>query len=191
MHAGGHPRAGRTGVGAQYGQPNAAADAGTLYFPLFLMQRSFIMANRLTRFDPFTDLARYDPLRGVEDLFREFALRPGMREMAAQPGIRLDVDETEQSYEVKAEMPGLKKEDIKVDIDGKRVSIAAEIKREQEQKEGTTVLRCERYTGQLYRSFTLDQDVDDSQVTAHYEDGVLQLHLPKAQGKATRKIQIS
>ena len=149
------------------------------------------MANRLTHYDPFTDLARYDPLRGVEDLFREFGLRSGMREFANQPAIRLDVDENEQSYEVKAEMPGLKKEDIKVDIDGKRVSIAAEVKREQEQKDGTTVLRSERYTGQLYRSFTLDQDVDDSQVTAKYEDGVLQLHLPKVQNKATRKIQIS
>jgi HSP20 family protein len=149
------------------------------------------MTNRLTRYDPFTDLARYDPLRGVEEMFREFGLRPGMREFGTPPAIRLDVDETDQSYEVKAEMPGLKKEDIKVDIDGKRVCIAADVKREQEQKEGTTVLRCERYTGQLYRSFTLDQDVDDSQVTAKYEDGVLQLHLPKAQNKATRKIQIS
>lgn len=149
------------------------------------------MTNRLTRYDPFTELTRFDPLRGVEDLFREFALRPGMREFAAQPAIRLDVDETDQSYEVKAEMPGLKKEDIKIDIDGKRVSIAAEVKREQEQKEGSTVLRCERYTGQLYRSFTLDQDVDDSKVTARYEDGVLQLHLPKAQGKPSHKIQIS
>ncbi|MRV73650.1 Hsp20 family protein [Duganella sp. FT92W] len=149
------------------------------------------MANRLSHYDPFTSLSRYDPLRGVEDFFREFGLQPGTREFAAQPTIRLDVDETDQSYEVKAEMPGLKKEDIKVDIDGKRVSIAAEVKREQEQKEGTTVLRCERYTGQLYRSFTLDQDVDDAHVTAKYENGVLQLHLPKAQTKAGRKVQIS
>lgn len=148
------------------------------------------MANRLTRYDPFNDLVRYDPLRGVEDFFREFALHPG-RDYAAQPTIRLDVDETDKAYEVKAEMPGLKKEDIKVDIEGKRVCIAAEVKREQEQKEGSTVLRCERYTGQLYRAFTLDQDVDDAHVTAKYEDGVLQLHLPKAQNKAGRKVQIS
>lgn len=148
------------------------------------------MANRLTHYDPFSELVRYDPLRGVEDFFREFGLRTG-RDFPAQPTIRLDVDETDQAYEVKAEMPGLKKEDIKVDIDGKRVSIAAEVKREQEHKEGATVLRCERYTGQLYRSFTLDQEVDDSHVTAKYEDGVLQLHLPKSQNKPGRKVQIS
>jgi len=162
----------------------------TLNFRPILMQRRLSMANRLTRYDPFNDLARYDPLRGVEDFFREFGLRPG-RDFAAQPTIRLDVDETDKAYEVKAEMPGLNKEDIKVDIDGKHVAIAAEVKREQEQKEGTTVLRSERYTGQLYRSFTLDQDVDDSHATAKYENGVLQLHLPKAQNKASRKVQIS
>lgn len=137
------------------------------------------MANNLMQFDPFGNLARFEPLRGVEDFFRDFGLRHALRDMEAKPLIKLDVHETEQAYSVKAELPGMKKEDIKVDIDGNRVSISAETRRESEQKDGETVVRSERYVGQQYRSFTLEQEVDDSQAVAKYQDGVLELTLPK------------
>lgn len=149
------------------------------------------MANNLTPFDRFGDLTRFEPLRGLEDLFRDFHLKRALRDFEAAPLIKLDVSETEQAYSVKAELPGMKKEDIKVDIDGNRVSISAEIKRESEKKDGQTVVRSERYVGQQFRSFTLDQDVDDSQAEAKYQDGVLELTLPKKPNNATRKIVVN
>ena len=135
------------------------------------------MANRLTRYDPFTDLARFDPLRGVEDLFREFALRPGMRELAAPPGIRLDVDETEHSYEVKAEMPGLKKEEVKVEVTDGRLAISGERKREEEETK-EQFYRCEREYGSFYRAVPLPEGVKLEDVKATFADGVLEVSVP-------------
>ncbi|MCU6498476.1 Hsp20/alpha crystallin family protein [Rugamonas sp. A1-17] len=149
------------------------------------------MANNLMQFDPFGDLARLEPLRGVEDFFRDFRLKNMLRDFDAKPLIKLDVAETEQAYSVKAELPGMKKEDIKVDVDGNRVTISAETKRESEQKEGETVVRSERYVGQLYRSFTLEKDVDDGKAEAKYQDGVLELTLPKKPNNGAKKLVIS
>ncbi|MES2262231.1 MAG: Hsp20 family protein [Pseudomonadota bacterium] len=148
------------------------------------------MANNLRHFEPFADLVRFEPLH-VEDFFREFGLRRALREFEGQPLIRADVAENEQAYTVKAELPGMKKEDIKVDIDGKRVSIMAEIKRESEQKQGSTVLRSERYVGQQYRSFTLEQEIDDTKAEARYQDGVLELTLPKRPNHGGRKLIVN
>ncbi|MEG2033094.1 MAG: Hsp20 family protein, partial [Janthinobacterium sp.] len=88
------------------------------------------MANHLTRFDPFSDIARFEPLNGIEDWFRDFQLRPALRDWNMEPRIKIDVSETDVAYTVKAEIPGVKKEDIKVDVEGGVVSITAELKRE-------------------------------------------------------------
>ncbi|HJV02093.1 MAG TPA: Hsp20/alpha crystallin family protein [Burkholderiaceae bacterium] len=149
------------------------------------------MANQLRHFDPFGDLARMEPLRSVEDFFRDFGFKRAMRDLQSDALIKLDVTESDQAYSVKAEMPGLKKEDIKVDVDGNRVSISAETKRESEEKKGETVVRSERYYGQQYRSFSLEHDIDDSQVVAKYQDGVLELTLPKRANGSAKKIVIN
>jgi HSP20 family protein len=149
------------------------------------------MASNLTQFDPFGDLARFEPLRGVEDFFREFRLKHALRDIDAQPLIKLDLHETEQAYSVKAELPGMNKDDIKVDIDGNRVSISAETRRESEQKDGAKLVRSERYVGQQYRSFTLEHDVDDAKAVAKYQNGVLELTLPKKANSGARKLAIS
>ncbi|MES2164517.1 MAG: Hsp20/alpha crystallin family protein [Pseudomonadota bacterium] len=149
------------------------------------------MANHLMQFDPFGDLARLEPLHGVEDFFRDFRFKNMLRDMDAKPPIKLDVTETELAYNIKAELPGMKKEDIKVDVDGNRVTISGETKRESEQKEGNTVVRSERYVGQLYRSFTLEQDVDDAKAEAKYLDGVLELSLPKKPNKGAKKLVVN
>ena len=99
------------------------------------------MANNLTRFDPFGDIARLDPFGGFESLFKNLSLQPVLRGAVAEPLIKVDVSETDQAYTVKAEIPGVKKEDIKVDITGNQVSISAEIKQEKEEKEGSKVIR--------------------------------------------------
>lgn len=149
------------------------------------------MKNSLTRFDSLNDLARFEPLRGVEEFFRDFRLNHGLRELDVSPAIKMDVTETEQAYTVKAELPGINKEDIKVAVDAKRVTITAETKRDSEQNEGGTVVRSERYYGQQYRCFALDHEIDEQRSTAKYENGVLELVLPKKEGKqSARKLTI-
>ena len=148
------------------------------------------MANHLTRFDPFSDIARFEPLNGIEDWFRDFQLRPALRDWNMEPRIKIDVSETDVAYTVKAEIPGVKKEDIKVDVEGGVVSITAELKRESEVKTGK-LLRTERMFGEQRRSFTLAHDIDDANVVASYAEGVLTLSLPKKSGKASKHIPIS
>ena len=106
--------------------------------------------------------------------------------------VRIDVNENDQGYQVKADLPGVHKEDIQVRVDGNVVRIDAECKSEKETRgEGDKVLRSERYYGSLSRSFSLASDIDDSQVEAKYADGVLSLQLPKKAPPAARKITIA
>jgi len=139
------------------------------------------MAN-IARFDPFAD--------SFEDLVRRM-FKPVRYEGDAQPlQIKVDVSEDDKAYTVKAEVPGIKKEDINVQIDGNQVSISAESKQEKDVKENGKVIRSERYYGSLYRSFSLGQDVDQAAATAKYADGILQLTLPKKASAATRKLTV-
>lgn len=106
--------------------------------------------------------------------------------------MRIDVNENDQSYQVKADLPGVHKEDIQVRVDGNVVRIDAECKSEKETRgEADKVLRSERCYGSLSRSFSLASDIDDSQVEAKYADGVLSLQLPKKAPPAARKITIA
>lgn len=148
------------------------------------------MAN-ITRFDPF-GIGRFDPFgESFDDVFRRF-FKPMRWEGEGGPlEIRLDVEEGEQAYTVKAEIPGVKKEDISVQVEGNTVSISAESKREEEVKEKGKLLRSERYYGSLYRSFTLGQDIDRDAASAKYEDGVLTLTLPKRAGAAATKVTVA
>jgi len=148
------------------------------------------MANHLTRFDPFAEIARLEPFNGIEDFFRDFNLRPALRDWNVEPRIKMDVEESDSSYTVKAEIPGVKKEDIKVDVQGNVVSISAELKHESEDKSGKR-LRTERYYGAQSRSFTLAHDIDEANVQAKYAEGVLSLTLPKKPSKASQHVTIN
>ena len=148
------------------------------------------MANNLMRFDPFGDLARLEPFAEVEDIFKNLGLRPSWSNMDVAPRIKIDVTETDKDYTVRADMPGINKSDIKVAIEGKQVSISAEIKKVKEEKKGETVVCSERYEGQQYRRFTLSQEIDEAKADAHYENGVLTLTLPKKPGGATKQLVI-
>jgi HSP20 family protein len=139
------------------------------------------MAN-MTRFDPFAD--------PFEDLVRRM-FKPVRWESDAQPlQIKVDVEENDKAYTVKAEVPGVKKEDINVQIEGNQVSITAESKQEKDVKENGKVIRSERYYGSLFRSFSLGQDVDQAAAIAKYADGILQLTLPKKATAATKKLTV-
>jgi HSP20 family protein len=102
----------------------------------------------------------------------------------------LDVKENDNAYTVHADIPGVKKEDIHVTIEGNMVSISAEKKTEKEEKEGEKVLRSERFIGKVSRSFSLGSDVDESNAQARYNDGVLELTLPKKAASASKKVAI-
>ena len=104
--------------------------------------------------------------------------------------IRLDVREDEKSYVVDATLPGVKKDDIHVAIDGNEVSISAEVKNEKEVKEGERVLRTERFYGKTTRRFALANEIDESGAAAKYEDGILKLTLPKKTATTARKLSI-
>ena len=138
-----------------------------------------------------SNLIRRDPL---DDLFRGFFVRPvdfGTGTSATEaPQMRVDVKENTDGYEVHAELPGMKKEDIHVHIDGPVVSISAERKQEKEVRDGERVLRTERYFGKVSRSFQLGQDIDEARAQARFADGVLELTLPKKVAASSRKLTI-
>jgi HSP20 family protein len=148
------------------------------------------MANITTRNDPFQELARFDPFREFEGLLGVPRLRRLLAETPIEPTIKLDVSEDDKAYHVKAEMPGVKKEDISVEIDGNQVSLTAEVKRETEEKKGETVIHSERYYGKQYRSFTLDREIDRKSAQAKFDNGVLELTLPKNGGTPSQKIRV-
>lgn len=154
--------------------------------------------NNITRYDPFNELtrfpslARFDPFRDMDEMFNKFMMHPMLRErMEIEPQIKMDVKEADGKYLVNAEIPGVSKDDIHVTIDGNRVSISAEVKQEKETKDGERVIRCERSYGMASRSFNLADEIDQSQVQAKYNNGVLELTLPKKPGSMRKEIPIS
>ena len=135
-----------------------------------------------------SNVSRRDPL---DDFFRGFFVRPVEYGSATEaPQMRVDVKEVDDAFQVHAELPGIKKEDIHVHIDGPVVSISAERKQEKEAKEGERVLRTERYFGQVSRSFQLGQDVDEAKASARFTDGVLELSLPKKTAPQAKRLVI-
>jgi HSP20 family protein len=144
----------------------------------------------LTRFDPFGDLVRFDPLRGFDDMFRMPRL-PAYRTWPVEPEMKMDLTEDKNAFYVKAEIPGVKKEDIHVAIDANEVSISADVKKETEEKKGETVVRSERYYGRVARAFTLSHAVDDAKAEAKYANGVLTLMLPKKGSPAMKEVAVN
>ena len=141
------------------------------------------------RFDP-----RIDQLGDlVDDLFKGFFVRPVAyegRAGEAMPRMKVDVAESNGAYLVTAELPGVKKDDIQVTIDGSSVTLAAEVKREKEASQDERVLHTERLFGKVSRSFTLPQEVDEAKAEAKFRDGVLELRLPKKAAAQRKQISI-
>ncbi|HYF59927.1 MAG TPA: Hsp20/alpha crystallin family protein [Burkholderiaceae bacterium] len=144
-----------------------------------------------------TRVSIYDPFADVfPTLFRSLLSdaaepRTGERDGAAQAvPMRVDVSEVDGAYTVRADLPGVPKDAIHVDIDGNRVTIRAEVKREAERKEGERVLRSERYYGQFARSFALGDELDDERAAARFENGVLELTLPKKAVAGAKRLAI-
>jgi HSP20 family protein len=141
--------------------------------------------SRIYQENEMANILRYSPAdTAFDDLFRGFFMRPVRFPVGFEGGqqevqIKLDVNEDDKAYTVHAEIPGVKKEGIHVTIDGNQVAISAEVKNEKEIKEGEKILRSERYYGKVSRTFLLDQDVDEAAAQAKYNNGILELRLPK------------
>lgn len=145
-------------------------------------------SNHLIRRNPPSLLGMFEPLRAIEEVMRDTVMDPFSPQVEVSR-IRLDIQETDQAYDVRADIPGVKKEDIKVSVDGRHVSLSVQSEQaSQQQQEG--MLWRERRSGQWYRSFGLPQEVDDSQAQARYEDGVLHLTLPKKAGTGGTRLAI-
>ena len=137
----------------------------------------------VTRFDPLNDL--------FDDLFKGFFVRPVAFEGRGEaPRMKVDVAEKNGAYLISAELPGVKKEDIQITIDGAQVTLAAEVKREKEAQQDDRVLHTERSYGKVTRSFSLPQELDEAKAEAKFTDGVLELTLPKKAAAARKQITI-
>ncbi len=146
----------------------------------------------IVRTDPFQELTRFDPFRELEMFTPWTRFRRWMSELpAAEPVMKLDVTENDKAFNVKVDLPGVKKEDISVEVEGNQVSITAETKKETEEKQGDTILHTERYYGRQSRTFMLSSEIDRNAVEAKFVDGVLNLTLPKTAAAKVQRITIS
>ncbi len=137
-------------------------------------------------------IIRREPFGDVfDDLVRGFFVKPLAYEQSETVrGMRLDVSEQDGEYTVHAELPGARKEDIQIQIDGDQISIAAEMRAERDAKEGKRVVHSERYYGKVARSFRLGQEIDHAKVQARFDNGVLEVSLPKKAAATARQITI-
>jgi len=151
----------------------------------------------LIPWEPLT--SRWDPFKDLEDMERRLSTwfgrslrrRNGEQEVltVAEWSPLVDIEESEKEYLIKAEIPEMKKEDVKIAVQDDALSISGERKSEKEEK-GKKYHRVERSYGSFLRSFTLPDDADGTKITAEYKDGVLRLHLPKSEQATPKAIEV-
>ncbi len=144
-------------------------------------------------------LVKWDPFRDLEEmsdrLNRIFA-RPAAWQTQGREVMTVadwtptvDISETASEYVIKAELPEIKKEEVKVSVEDGVLTIVGERKQEKEES-GKKFHRIERSYGRFVRSFTLPDSVDEGRVKAEYADGVLNLHLPKSEKAKPKQIEV-
>jgi HSP20 family protein len=123
-------------------------------------------------------------------LFEGFLTPARVVEEAGSLVPAMDVAETEHAYLIKAEMPGVKKEDIDITLENGVLSISGETREEKEEKDNGRVIRQERRYGKYVRSLRLGTEVNDKDIKAAYKDGVLEITVPKAEAVKPKKIAV-
>ena len=150
------------------------------------------MAN-IRKMEPSRQLRSNDPFQSpFDDFLRGLFVHPmSLGARGDQSQFCVDVEENEKEYRVCAELPGVRKEDINVTIDGDEIAISAQMKRESESKgKSGTALHTERFSGRMYRAFSLGHEIDQAKAQAKYVDGVLELTLPKLASEQSKRKQI-
>lgn len=137
------------------------------------------------------NITRWEPFREVEEMFRQYSpflgrsLRGGEREWTPTA----DISETDKEYLIKADLPEVKKEDVKVMLEDGVITISGERRHEKEHKDSNEI-RVESFYGTFSRSFSLPDNIDPKGVRAETKDGVLRVHIPKTQAAAAKPIPI-
>ena len=131
----------------------------------------------------------------LDDFFKEVAPGFFIKPLHGDPvpgasQIRIDVSENDQAFTVRAEIPGVNKQDIHVSVEGSIVTLSAEIRQHDAEREGEKLLRSERYYGSVSRSFQLPAEVDEAQSKARYENGILLLSLPKKVSNSPQRLTV-
>jgi HSP20 family protein len=140
--------------------------------------------------------ARRDAFSAFDEFFSDFFNRAGVpvaaraSELPSAVRARMDVIDTGEKYEVLVDLPGVKKEDINVTVEGARVAIAAEARGVRESRDGDRVLHAERYATQYARSFELPAEVTEDGAEAAFENGVLKLALPKRATVTSKRLTV-
>ena len=154
--------------------------------------------NTLLRWDPISR-TQWNPFKDRDELESRLATMLATREATVNGGKEalrvaqwsplVDITEDEKEYLIKAELPDMKKEDVRLTVENDVVAISGERTFEKEEK-GKKYHRVERAYGSFVRSFTLPEDADGSKVSADFKDGMLQVHLPKSQKAKPKTIEI-
>ena len=139
--------------------------------------------------NPLRSSGRFDPMTDIEDLFRSLGARSMVSTDDRVLDMRMDVKEDDKAFRVTVDMPGVKKENIDVAVEGNQVTISAEVKRE-ESREHEREVHKERFCGKASRSFSLPANVKVDECKANYDGGVLSLTLPKMEDNQARRISI-
>jgi HSP20 family protein len=143
-------------------------------------------------------IVRWDPFRELEDVSERLNRVFGRSIVAGESkdamttfdwAPSVDVLETNEDFQVKAELPDVKKEDVKVSVDGGVLRIQGERKQEKEEK-GKKWHRVERSYGSFLRTFTLPENIDDAKVQADFKDGVLSVRLPKSEKAKPKSVEV-
>lgn len=143
-----------------------------------------------TRWNPIGSLSRMDPFFDFDDLLRGIAPRRSLaHEYERTMDMRLDVNEDDKAYTVNVDIPGVKKNDIDISVEGNQVTLRAEVKREKSREKEKEIYN-ERYSGQAFRAFTLPTEIDSASAKATYDGGVLTLILPKKEGASVKHLPV-
>jgi len=141
-------------------------------------------------------LVKWDPWREIEDMFDRYTKAVGWPRGGSQEFMatgdwvpRVDIAETDKEFAIKAEIPDVKKEDVKVTVDNGILTIQGERKQEKEEK-GKKFHRVERHYGHFVRSFTLPDNTDETKIKASFKDGMLNLHIQKIEETKPKAIEI-
>jgi HSP20 family protein len=141
-------------------------------------------------------IVKWDPFREIEDMFARYNRSIGWPRRESQEVMasgdwspRVDIAETDNEFIIKAEVPEIKKEDVKVTVDNGVLTIRGERKQEKEEK-NKKFHRIERYYGGFSRTFTLPNNVDETKIEASFKDGMLNLQIPKVEEAKPKAIEV-
>lgn len=141
-------------------------------------------------------LVKWEPMRDLENMFDRYTRSMGLPASGVQELMttadwtpRVDISETDNAFSIQAEIPGIRKEDVKVNLEEGVLSIQGERKEEKEEK-GKRFHRIERSYGSFYRSFTLPENIDKAKIKATFHDGMLQLQIPKTKTVSAKAIEV-